>query len=212
MKVIDIVSQVRNIINELSTEGDSFSEETDEAIKSFIKTAARQIASLPKYIAEPTSKVGEDANSFVSRPDGLFYLRLEMPQDCLRPVSLDVVGWDTPVYEFHLVTDNRFLAQYSSAPGIGNGPSLPIAFISNDNGSYIIAHASLKSAKYTFKYISDPSIGADGTIGMPDKYADVLAYTTAGLYLQSSDDYNKAKSAFDTAGALLQNMGVTSLQ
>ena len=56
MKVEDIVSQVRNIINELATEGDSFSEETDESIKGFIKTAARQIASLPKYIAEPVSK------------------------------------------------------------------------------------------------------------------------------------------------------------
>ena len=66
--------------------------------------------------------------------------------------------------------------------------------------------------KYTVKYISAPSINADGTIGMPEKYADVLAYTTAGLYLQSSDDYNKAKAAFDTAGALLQNMGVSSLQ
>lgn len=212
MKVEDIVSQVRNIINELATEGDSFSEETDESIKGFIKTAARQIASLPKYIAEPVSKVGEDAKSFLSRPDGLLYLRLDMPQDCLRIVSLNIEGWGTPVYEFHPVTDNRFLAQYSSAPGIGNGPSSPIAFISNDNGAYIIAHASLQTAKYTVKYISAPSINADGTIGMPEKYADVLAYTTAGLYLQSSDDYNKAKSAFDTAGALLQNMGVSSLQ
>lgn len=207
MKVEEIIFQVRNIINELATEGDSFSGETDNSIQEFIKTAARQIASLPKYMADPTTMEGENAENFITRPDGLHYLRLKMPEECLRPVSLDVIGWDTPVYVFHPVTDKRFLAQYSAAPGIGNGPASPIAFTTNDNGAYIIAHAVNDKAKYSLKYIAAPQINGDGTIAMSDKYADILAYTTAGLYLQSTDDFSKAKAAFDTAGSLIQNLG-----
>lgn len=207
MKTADIVSKVRNIINEMATEGDSFSQETDTSILKFIETAAKQVALLPGYKGDPTALNGNSDTGFHERPDGKFYLRLPMPADCLRVVSLSVTGWVTPVYTFHPVTDPRFLAQYSSAPGIGNGPYAPIAFITSDGGEQIIAHAVDQKSEYELRYIAAPAVNTDGTMDMPDKYMDVLAYTTAGLYLQSTDDYSKAKAAFDTAGALLQNMG-----
>lgn len=206
MQIAEIVTQVRNIINEMATQGDSFSQETDEAIKAFVSTAARQVASLPGYVADPKVISEGETTNFLTRPDGLYFLRLSLPDDCLRPISLNIVGWVTPVYVFHPVTDRRFLAQYSSAPGIGNGPSSPIAFITADNGTYILAHAVKERSDYTLRYMAVPAIAADGTIGMPDKYTDALAYTTAGLYMQSVDDFTKAKTAFDTAAACMQHI------
>ena len=207
MKTKDIISKVRNIINELSTDEDSFSQETDASILEFIGTASRQVALLPKYKAEPVTLNGSSESGFFSRPDGMFFLRLPLPADCLRPVSLNITGWVTPVYRFYPVSDKKFLAQYSSVPGIGNGPYSPVAFITEDNGEYIIAHSVKNKSSHQLRYIAIPEITSDGTINMPDKYTDVVAYTTAGLFLQSTDDYSKAKSAFDTAGALMQNIG-----
>lgn len=207
MKTADIISKVRNIINELSTDGDSFSQETDASILEFIGTASKQVALLPRYKADPVTLNGNSESGFLSRPDGMYFLRLPLPADCLRPVSLNINGWVTPVYSFYPVSDKRFQAQYSSAPGIGNGPSSPVAFITEDNGEYIIAHSVKTKANHQLRYIAIPEIASDGTINMPDKYTDVLAYTTAGLYLQSTDDYSKAKATFDTAGALMQNIG-----
>lgn len=208
MNVIDLIHQVRTVINEATVVQDVFTVEVDDSIRQFLKTAMVQLASMPLYRGTLATLSGTDSVTWQKRPDGLYYATIKCGEDFLRPVSLTVTGWVRPVHEFLAVTDNSFLAQYSSAPGIGNGPKSPVAFIAKDPDTRIIAHASTIPGAVSFRYVPVPMIADDDTLEVPDIYRDTLAYMAAGLYLQSINEYDAAKSSFDTAAALIENINI----
>lgn len=212
MNINDIITQVRYIINEAVTCPDDFTVETDASIENFIRSAMVQIASSPTYSGTPTALVDKSNVIFSPRPDGLVYAVISPPGDFLRPVSVFLEGWAHPVYTFLSVHSYMFVGQYSSAPGVGNGPAKPAAFLSKDNKASVIAHAVTTEGAYELRYISVPSITEDGTVVMPDKYSECLAYTAAALYLQSVNEYDSAKAAFDTAGAFLQTINIETIE
>lgn len=205
MNVTELIQIIRNIVNEASTVNDAFSQETDQAITAAIQSAATMMASMPTYRGEAVTLAGNDAVTFRQRPDGLSYATVRMPADALRPVSIHIEGWALPVYQFLTVANPKFLAQYASAKGIGAGPASPVAFIANDGGTQIIAHAVKQEGTCTVKYIPVPVI-QNGELSMPDIYREALAYNAAGLYMQSVNEYDAAKTAFDTAAAYIQNI------
>lgn len=204
MNVTDLIPFVRTIINEASTEKDAFSEEVDAALRDFLRVAMRQIASMPAYMGKPVSMSESSAVSWEQRPDGMYVATIKCGNDFLRPVSVQLADWVRPVFRFMPAETGLFLSQYSSALGIGNGPKSPVAFLVKDPDTRIIAHSSQEQGTYTLRYIPIPEIGPDGALDIPDVYRDVLAFTTAGLYQQSINEYDAAKASFDTAASLLQ--------
>lgn len=207
MNVSDIISFVRLIINETTSGTDTFTEETDAALKEFIMAAMKQIALMPGVQIQK-STLPEDAEVvFSQRPDGLYFAIISAPDDFLAPLSIRLGEWKKTLYNFLSVTNDLYHAQYSSVKGVGNGPSMPVAFISTEQNTVIIAHASSKADdECDFRYIAIPTVDDSGEIqNFPaDRYRECLAYTAAGLYLQSVNEYDAAKTAFDTAGACLQ--------
>lgn len=206
MNVQDLIPLIRHIINEAAVLEDPFTAETDEAIKDFIRSAMVQLAAMPSYQGTPTTLQGEGHVTFSARPDGLFYAVIRIPEDFLRPVSVNMEGWVRPVYEFLPASGTPFLQQYSSVPGIGSGPSSPAAFITTDGDQLVIAHAVKKAGDCNLRYIAVPEIGIDDTITVPGAYREALAYTAAALYMQSINEYDAAKAAFDTAGSFIQTI------
>ena len=206
MNVNDLIPLIRHIINEAAVPDDPFTAETDEAIKDFIRSAMVQLAAMPSYQGTPTILQGEEHVTFSARPDGLFYAVIRIPENFLRPVSVNMEGWVRPVYEFLLASGTQFLQQYSSVPGIGAGPSSPVAFITTDGEQLVVAHAVKKAGDCNLRYIAVPEIGADGTITIPGAYREALAYTAAALYMQSINEYDAAKAALDTAGSFIQTI------
>lgn len=210
MNVTDLIPKVRMIINEIATAEDTFSEEVDVTLRQFLQSAMVQIAAMPFFRGKPAILTEEGSVTWQQRPDGLYYATIKCGEDFLRPLSVILAGWVRPVHGFLSVTNSLFLAQYSSAPGIGNGPSSPVAFIAKDPDTCIIAHASPEEGTCELRYIPVPKIGEDGELDMPDIYRDALAYTASGLYLQSVNEYDAAKAAFDTAAAQLETINQTS--
>lgn len=208
MTTADLIPLVRTVINQMATAGDTFSDEVDAALTQFLQSAMVQIASMPFYRGTPSVMSASDAVTWQQRPDGLYYATIKCGDDFLRPLNVTLGDWVRPAHIFFPVTHSRFLAQYSSAPGVGNGPKSPVAFIASDPDKRIIAHASKASGTYSLRYIPVPKIAEDGTLGVPDVYRDALAYTAAGLYLQSVNEYDAAKAAFDTAGSYIQNINI----
>ena len=206
MNVNDLIPLIRHIINEAAVPDDPFTAETDEAIKDFIRSAMVQLAAMPSYQGTPTILQGEEHVTFSARPDGLFYAVIRIPEDFLRPVSVNMEGWVRPVYEFLPASGTQFLQQYSSVPGIGAGPSSPVAFITTDGEQLVVAHAVKKAGDCNLRYIAVPEIGTDNTITIPGAYREALAYTAAALYMQSINEYDAAKAAFDTAGSFIQTI------
>ena len=206
MNVQDLIPLIRHIVNEADVPDDPFTAETDEAIKDFIRSAMVQLAAMPSYQGTPAILQGEGHVTFSARPDGLFYAVIRIPEDFLRPVSVNMEGWVRPVYEFLPASGTPFLKQYSSVPGIGSGPSSPVAFITTDGDQLVIAHAVKKAGDCNLRYISVPEIGQDNTITVPGVYREALAYTAAALYMQSINEYDAAKAAFDTAGSFIQTI------
>lgn len=208
MNVTDLILQIRTAINEAAVEQDMFTVEVDNSIQQFLQTAMIQLASMPLYRGTPVTLTGTDAITWQKRPDGLYYATIKCSKDFLRPISVNVPGWVRPVREFLAVTDSIFLAQYSSAPGIGNGPKSPVAFIAKDPDTRIIAHASTIPGEVSLRYVPVPTIENDETLEVPDIYRDALVYMASGLYLQSINEYDAAKSSFDTAAALIENINI----
>lgn len=206
MKITELIQAVRVVINEMATGNDSFTQEVDEALEQFIKTAMVQIASMPSYRGTPSVMSGTSSVSWQKRPDGLYIATFSCGEDFLRPVSVVLGDWVRPVYTFLPVTDKLFLAQYSSAPGIGNGPGSPVAFMVKDPSTRIIAHASRTAGSCELRYMKAPSSSENGEISMPEIYREALIYTASGLYQQSINEYDAAKSSFDTAASLLQTI------
>ena len=212
MKTTDLIPFIRHIINELSIAGDPFSNETDQAIESFIRAAMTQLASMPAY--QGASSVLSDTShvTFSPRPDGLFCAIINPGEDFLRPVSVNLEGWVRPVYHFLPAMGSQFLKEYSSAPGIGSGPNSPSAFITRDAQQLIIAHAVTKQGDYNLRYIAIPEIAADKTVPVPSCYREALAYTAAALYMQSINEYDAAKAAFDTAASYIQTINNQTIE
>lgn len=212
MNVNDLIPLIRHIVNEADIPGDPFSAETDAAIRDFIRSAMVQLASMPSY--QGASTILNDAASvtFSARPDGLFCAIIRQPKDMLRPVSVNLEGWVRPVYEFLPAVGTPFLQQYSSVPGIGSGPSSPVAFITTDGQDFIVAHAVKKAGDYNLRYIAVPEIATDDTIPVPSLYREALAYTASALYMQSINEYDAAKAAFDTAGSIIQTINNKTAQ
>lgn len=207
MEVSQLIPFIRHIINESPTITDDFTIETDAALTEFILAAMKQIALMPGYQTTPVLLSSEENITFSQRPDGLYYAVIKAPADFLAPSSIHLEGWVSPVYTFIPVTDSLYQAQYSSAKGIGNGPRLPIAFLASEQDTIVVAHAVNEPGKCDFRYIAEPSVKEDGTIQhfQTDKYRECLAYTAAALYLQSVNEYDAAKVAFDTASTYLQS-------
>lgn len=205
MNITDIIKDVRIVINEAVVEGDSFSAETDKAIENFIRAALTHLASMPSYQGPTEDLKSTDSIKVSNRPDGMYYATIQLPGNCIRPVSLEMKGWARPVFSFPVAMGSTFLSQYASVQGLGAGPNSPVAFL-DLNGKNIIAHAFTGSSvtEYTLSYIPVPQVDADGTLDVPERYKDALIYTASALYLQSVNEYDAAKSAFDTAGSYIQ--------
>ena len=212
MKVQDLIPLIRHIINEAAVPEDPFTAETDEAIKDFIRSAMVQLAAMPSYQGTPATLKGVDRVTYSKRPDGLYYAEISIPDNCLRAVSVNMKGWVRPVYEFFPASGTLFLQQYSSVLGIGAGASSPVAFITTGGERLVIAHATKESGNCEFLYIAVPEIGSDGSISIPDVYREALAYTAAALYMQSINEYDAAKAAFDSAGSFIQSINSKVVQ
>lgn len=212
MNETDLIPFVRYIVNEAGIPDDPFSLETDAAIREFIRSAMVQLASMPSYQGAPSILNDTASVTFSARPDGLFCAVIRPPQNFLRPVSVNLEGWVRPVYEFLPAVGTPFLKQYSSVPGIGSGPSSPVAFITPDGQNLIIAHAVKKVGDYNLRYVAIPEIESDGTICIPSLYREALAYTASALYMQSINEYDAAKVAFDTAGSFIQTINNKTVQ
>lgn len=208
MKTSQLIPFIRHIINEAATVSDEFTIETDAALSEFVLAAMKQIVLLPGYQTIPVTMEGKENISFHQRPDGLYYAIVKAPDDFLAPSSINLEGWVTPVYTFLPVTDSLYQAQLSSAKGVGNGPHLPIAFLVSQQDTIVVAHAVHTPGTCEFRYIPLPSIDDEGVIRnfQAEKYRECLAYTAAALYLQSVNEYDAAKVAFDTAGAYIQSI------
>ena len=206
MKTTDLIPFIRHIINELSVSGDTFSDETDKAIEDFIRAAMTQLAAMPAYQGASTLLADTSSVTFSPRPDGLYCAIIKVPEDFLRPVSVNLEGWVRPVYHFLPAIGSQVLREYSSAPGIGSGPNSPSAYITKDAQQIIVAHAVSKPGDYNLRYVAVPQIAADLTIPVPSCYREALAYTAAALYMQSINEYDAAKAAFDTAASYIQTI------
>lgn len=206
MNKADLIPFIRQIINEASLPDDPFAGEVDDTLLVFVRAAMTQLASMPSYQGTPSVLSDEARVTFSARPDGLYYAVIKPGEDFLRPVGVNLEGWVRPVFDFQPATGTSFLRQYSSAPGIGSGPHSPSAFITKDDQHLVIAHAVTEPKGYTLRYIAIPDIADDGTITIPERYREPLAYTAAGLYMQSINEYDVAKAAFDTAASYIQTI------
>ena len=212
MKTTDLIPFIRHIINELSISGDTFSAETDQTIQEFIGAAMTQLAAMPAYQGTPSVLTDSGNVTFSPRPDGLYCAIIKPSEDFLRPVSVNIEGWVRPVYHFLPAIGSQFLKEYSSVPGIGSGPNSPSAYLTKDSQQLIIAHAVTKPGDYCLRYIAVPQIAADATIPVPSCYREALAYTAAALYMQSVNEYDVAKAAFDTAASYIQTINNQTIE
>lgn len=203
--VKDILKTLRTIINESATEEDSFTIETDEALKEFIRLALLALMNDEGVMTEASEMTDSSSISFEKRPDGLFFAYIKIPADYIRLVSVNLTGWRYPVTMLYPDNSPLYSAQYSSAPGVGNGPSIPVAFITNDTMRSIIAHAVKEQGGYSLRYIPTPSISENGEINFHNKYAGALAYYAAGLYHISINENIGAESEFAIARSLIRS-------
>ena len=207
MKVEDLISKVRLIINDIAGScPSSFEVETDFALDNFIMDAMIQLAAMPGLDGLSTTQEDTESIKFTVRPDGMVYATIKTSGDMLRLVSVWLEGWAYPVYKFLPADGTRFLSQYSSAPGIGAGENSPVVFVTSNREQGIIAHAVKTEGKYKVEYVPKPQLDKDNNIVFPDKYKEALAYTAAGLYLQSVNEYDGAKVAFDTSASIIQTL------
>ena len=91
--VKDILKTLRTIINESATEEDSFTIETDEALKEFIRLALLALMNDEGVMAEASEMTDSSSISFEKRPDGLFFAYIKIPADYIRLVSVNLTGW-----------------------------------------------------------------------------------------------------------------------
>lgn len=210
-----VLGQVRHILNEYPAILDDYENETSEALRSFIKSALRLLATELSPVALSDGDI-----TYKQRPDGLYYGVIALPEDYLRFVSFKLEPWAMPVVEAQPVGTSLWLSQFSAAAGVGNGEAMPAVFLSIDTDRFLEAHA-VKAKRITeetdpetretetvypgfeLRYIASPSMDGD-EIAINEKALDALAYYTAGLYLQSRENGAAAERCMATAQSMVQ--------
>lgn len=213
-----LLKLVRAAVNEFSTEADSFSEMVDDMLVSFISMAAPMLAVevLPAYMmTSSVTYAKEEADIFFTRPDGRTIVRIPVPEDFCRFVSFNAEGWSAPAGVLHSSLTSFYQSQYSSSPGIGSGSAVPAVFLKEhfDGGelrNYIEAHSLEAPAACTMSYVCTPAVN-DIQVDMDARLSGALAYYTASLYLQSINDPNGSKAAYDMAQNLIVKLNSISI-
>lgn len=193
----ELLPSLRHVINESDCEKGSFTEETDTALIDFIRMAATQLT-ITADLTLPHILSGENVKAtWKSRPDGLHIAVIPVPDNFLKMVSLYIDSWRYPVTELLPVNNSFYWSQYTSAPGVANGPARPVAFRSDDPEKCIIAHATREANKtIELKYKIIP--GKDEA-EIDTRYSEALIYLAAWLYLQSIENFDGANAAHETA-------------
>lgn len=213
-----LLKLVRAAVNELSTETDSFSDMVDDMLVSFIEMAAPMLAVevLPAYmITSSITYVKEEAKNFFIRPDGRTAVRVPAPDDFCRFISFNAEGWHTPAGVLHSPLTSFYQSQYSSSPGIGSGSASPAVFLTShfdgtELHNYIEAHSLEGPANCNLLYVPTPEVNSN-QVNMDARLSGALAYYTASLYLQSINDPNGSKAAYDMAQNLIVKLNSISI-
>lgn len=209
-----LLSSIRHALNEASATGDDFSATVDEALLEFVRMAAPVVVMrVPAvYQVADTVRYGADrAECFFTRPDGQTAIRMEAPADFCRFLALQATSWPAPVFDVLAASHPSYRAQYSSVPGIGAGPNTPVAYLSDtpdadgEPHACIEAHAMSKAESFTLCYVRTPEVTVE-QVRMDARLQSALAWTAAGLYLQTIGDAAGSKSAHDTAMEIIDNL------
>jgi hypothetical protein len=199
-----IIALVRTLINDAACEDDTFTEETDAALQDFLSLALQLLARKPGVEATPADQTEDSKVVFSQRPDGLWAAEIRMPDNLLRFVSVWLEGWSYPVARLFPDNSPAFMAQYTTAKGVANGPYNPMAFVGGDRNRIITAHAVKTQGTYRLRYIPTLTLAEDGTIPLPEKYASSLAYYTAALYHESVGERQLSEDEMTIAGAMFE--------
>lgn len=206
-----IIRLVRQAINEYATVGDELSAEIDASLIDFIKVSAPIIVmevSPAYHIAKTVSYDKTASEYFFQRPDGMTVIKIPLPYDFCRFVSMKADSWLYPAVMLYSDGHSSFQANYSVIPGIGSGPSSPKAYLTSvpdSTNSYIVAHSVVEADNFVLSYISVPEV-TDSGITMDSRLDKALAYYAASLYLQSISDVNGSKGAFDNAQNIIAKL------
>lgn len=214
-----LLKLVRSAVNEYSTQADSFSEMVDDTLVSFIRMAAPMIVQevLPVYMVPKSVylKPEEAAQYYIKRPDGMTVIRIPLPDDFCRFISFCAKGWNQVVDIIHSSLSPLYKSQYSSSPGIGSGCASPAVFLAehydgNKAGTYIEAHSIPSPADFSMTYVATPEV-SNTEVAMDARLSAALAYKTASLYLQSINDANGSKAAYDMANDIIVKLNSISI-
>ena len=208
----DIIRLVRQAINEYATVGDELSAEIDASLIDFIKVSAPVIVmevSPAYHIAKKVSYDSGTNDYFVPRPDGMLSIRIPLPNDFCRFVSMKADSWLIPALLLYSDGHSSFEANYSAIPGIGNGPASPRAYLTSGmdeaSQSCIVAHSVAKADNFALSYIAVPEV-TETDITMDARLDNALAYYAASLYLQSITDVNGSKGAYNMAKNIIDKL------
>lgn len=213
-----LLSLVRNAVNEMSTTGDDFSTMVNNTLVSFVSMAAPMLALevLPVYQQTVSvSHTATDNDNFYTRPDGRTVARVPVPENFCRFISFFAEGWSSPVGILRSQASPLYASQLSSSPGVGSGPALPSVFLVEkfEDGvlsSFIEGHSLPSPSAFTLSYTPVPQVN-ETQVDLDARLSGALAYYTASLYLQSINDVNGSKAAFDMAQNLIVKLNSISL-
>lgn len=213
-----LLSLVRNAVNEMSTNGDDFSTMVDDALVSFVSMAAPILAQevLPVYQQTVSvSHTAADNDNFYTRPDGRTVARVPVPENFCRFISFFAEGWSSPVGILRSQASPLYASQLSSSPGVGSGSASPSVFLVEkfEDGilsSFIEGHSLPSTSAFTLSYTPVPQVN-ETQVDLDARLSGALVYYTASLYLQSINDVNGSKAAFDMAQNLIVKLNSISL-
>lgn len=214
----NLLSLVRNAVNEMSTTGDDFSTMVDDALVSFVSMAAPILAQevLPVYQQTVSvSHTAADNDNFYTRPDGRTVARVPVPENFCRFISFFAEGWSSPVGILRSQASPLYASQLSSSPGVGSGSASPSVFLVEkfEDGilsSFIEGHSLPSTSAFTLSYTPVPQVN-ETQVDLDARLSGALVYYTASLYLQSINDVNGSKAAFDMAQNLIVKLNSISL-
>lgn len=214
----NLLSLVRNAVNEMSTTGDDFSAMVDDALVSFVSMAAPILAQevLPVYQQTVSvSHTAADNDNFYTRPDGRTVARVPVPENFCRFISFFAEGWSSPVGILRSQASTLYGSQLLSSPGVGSGSASPSVFLVEkfEDGllsSFIEGHSLPSPSAFTLSYTPVPQVNKT-QVDLDARLSGALAYYTASLYLQSINDVNGSKAAFDMAQNLIVKLNSISL-
>ena len=214
----ELIRLIRTAINEISTQNDTFSEWVDAALVDFIRLAAPLLVmEVPAAYQTIENKmyIKSTDNCFFKRPDGMYGIKIALPDNFCRFTSMRSASWAYPVTHILPDTDPSFQIQYSTVPGIGTGSSSPLVFLSSelDEGilkQSIIAHAIKETEDFILAFVPKPEV-SETEVKLDVRLQEALALYAAALYLQSIGDAGGSKAAYDAALNLVKNLNNMSL-